>query len=51
MDRLDPKSGRSFFLASDSDLPELNISRAAEELGVTRQNLHMMIQKYGLDKA
>ena len=28
-----------------------NISRAAEELGVTRQNLHMMIQKYGLDKA
>ena len=28
-----------------------NISRAAEELGITRQNLHMMIQKYGLDKA
>src|SRR6266508_860348 len=27
-----------------------NISRAAEELGITRQNLHMMIQKYGLDK-
>ncbi len=27
-----------------------NISRAAEELGVTRQNLHMIIQKYSLDK-
>jgi len=27
-----------------------NVSRAAEELGVSRQNLHMLIQKYGLDK-
>ncbi len=27
-----------------------NISRAADELGVSRQNLHMLIQKYGLEK-
>ena len=51
MDRLDPKSGRSFFLASDSDLPELEYQPGRGGAGVTRQNLHMMIQKYGLDKA
>ena len=27
-----------------------NVSRAAEELGVTRQNLHILLQKHGLDK-
>ena len=27
-----------------------NISRAAEELGVSRQSLHVLIQKYALDK-
>jgi two-component system, NtrC family, response regulator len=28
-----------------------NISQAAEELGMTRQNLHVLIQKYGPDRA
>jgi two-component system NtrC family response regulator len=27
-----------------------NVSRAAEELGISRQGLHVLIQKYGLDK-
>jgi len=27
-----------------------NVSRAAEELGVSRQGLHMLIQKYSLDR-
>ena len=27
-----------------------NVSRAAEELGVSRQSLRILIQRYGLDK-
>ena len=46
-----PNRAGPFFLHRTLISQNWNISRAAEELGVTRQNLHMMIQKYGLDKA